>query len=928
MSTKTTFKRIALVAVAALGFGVLTSVAPATAAQTLSFATDKSSITIVKASGDSTQTDDNAVIAITVTGTDNTGLQAGETITASVVGVPTAVTTTKTVAANAADLTFLEVKQSATNGVDPVWTGGTAESANETDGAIGSANTAHYAMNVKATADEKTAAAAAKSRTYYLAVVPGSNKTVYDQGAYTIRLRLTDVSGIIVSDKTFTVDWVSSDVTAGAKLAIDATGTYNVGSGTNAAMALANQTDLKYLSASITNRDGGRIVTSAGAAPAITAWITDATATAPVRQTLTAADSGAATLASELPDQNAIDGVYSLTLADFDGAEGTATISASYGNSAVATGTVTVLGAATAVGASAAPTVVAAGISVLDTGTPWVLPLTTKEATAVVYACTATCAAGTVVGNHPIDITVTWSGNYNAGDVSPKSESVTRIYTDANGKASLKLTNANPTNGAVATISFSNFTSAGNATSQVINWESPKVTYVTVSPSSQKVAFKSTNAVTVTVQDQFLAPVVGEVLQPSLSSTSANYSATALATLKTDASGQASFSLTDAAATATVASDALTFTSTTDKTKSGSVTFSYVTAVPVIGGLTGYYNLDQSGTASTLVPTTGIYADASGTNLLVTAARDYNKIISTTGTSATDDQVKFRFKATTTATGTTAATGVPVTVTAGDGGYLVNATTGLKSSSLTLITSTATATAGEITFVAGATKTGAITFTIKGQDTTATAAMWVANALGDARNVTLKAGATAGNYTASVTDRFGNAVSGVTLNIQVTGNSKLGTGGKSVQWTTTDSGQYNFDVIGTDAAVQVTATTGTTANQMSDSAGYVSTTEVTGLTAGNKTATVAAAVVAPDSTADNAQAAVDAAAEATDAANAATDAANAAAEAADAATAAAQDAADAVAALSTQVSEMVNALKKQITALTNLVIKIQKKVKA
>ena len=33
MSTKTTFKRVALVAVAAMGFGVLTTVAPATAAQ-------------------------------------------------------------------------------------------------------------------------------------------------------------------------------------------------------------------------------------------------------------------------------------------------------------------------------------------------------------------------------------------------------------------------------------------------------------------------------------------------------------------------------------------------------------------------------------------------------------------------------------------------------------------------------------------------------------------------------------------------------------------------------------------------------------------------------------------------------------------------------------------------------------------------------
>jgi trimeric autotransporter adhesin len=77
-----------------------------------------------------------------------------------------------------------------------------------------------------------------------------------------------------------------------------------------------------------------------------------------------------------------------------------------------------------------------------------------------------------------------------------------------------------------------------------------------------------------------------------------------------------------------------------------------------------------------------------------------------------------------------------------------------------------------------------------------------------------------------------------------------------------------------------------------------------------------------------AEAATDAAAEATDAANAATDAANAAAEAADAATAAAQDAADAVAALATSVEAMVNALKRQITSLTNLVIKIQKKVRA
>jgi len=74
--------------------------------------------------------------------------------------------------------------------------------------------------------------------------------------------------------------------------------------------------------------------------------------------------------------------------------------------------------------------------------------------------------------------------------------------------------------------------------------------------------------------------------------------------------------------------------------------------------------------------------------------------------------------------------------------------------------------------------------------------------------------------------------------------------------------------------------------------------------------------------------AIDAANEATDAANAATDAANAAAEAADAATAAAQDAQAAVAELATSVASLIAGIKAQITSLTNLVIKIQKKVKA
>ena len=135
---------------------------------------------------------------------------------------------------------------------------------------------------------------------------------------------------------------------------------------------------------------------------------------------------------------------------------------------------------------------------------------------------------------------------------------------------------------------------------------------------------------------------------------------------------------------------------------------------------------------------------------------------------------------------------------------------------------------------------------------------------------------------------------------------------------------YAINVPSTSGAFTVSATAGS---------GWTGTFSASATVSLSAAETAAAAAIA--AAADIASAAVDAAAEATDAANAATDAANAAAEAADAATAAAQDAADAVASLATAVTELMADLKAQIaaqkaaiTALTNLVIKIQKKIKA
>jgi hypothetical protein len=207
---------------------------------------------------------------------------------------------------------------------------------------------------------------------------------------------------------------------------------------------------------------------------------------------------------------------------------------------------------------------------------------------------------------------------------------------------------------------------------------------------------------------------------------------------------------------------------------------------------------------------------------------------------------------------------------------------------------------------------------------------------------TIAATVSGNNVVATVKDRYGNTIEGVTVNATRVGTGFFGTGASTATGVTDANGVIEFQYNG--AGTITVAFSTTTYGQSSSAAAKVGTTAVTAAAAGTATAnqTGLGAALAPagvnsvavtveaqaNAAADAATAAADAAAEATDAANAATDAANAAAEAADAATAAAQDAADAVAALSTSVSEMIDALKKQITSLTNLVIKIQKKVRA
>ena len=97
MSTKTTFKRVALVTVAALGFGLLSSVAPASAAVTSLVAsvgpTGQTSLTVV---GDTTTAGALVRLDVVTNDTNSTtlaqGLTGGATITSEITAVPTGVT--------------------------------------------------------------------------------------------------------------------------------------------------------------------------------------------------------------------------------------------------------------------------------------------------------------------------------------------------------------------------------------------------------------------------------------------------------------------------------------------------------------------------------------------------------------------------------------------------------------------------------------------------------------------------------------------------------------------------------------------------------------------------------------------------------------------------------------------------------------------
>ena len=926
MSTKTTLKRIALVAVSALGFGVLTSVAPASATATYAGAT---SITV--GASTASRVGVASTTAITLNGTytvDDTVTVSAKVISSPAGSVFATSRTSGNYAAgiqgtgtpNAGVLTITApAAQTATTAFTGTVTGAGSASATDenyvtnvfTLGATGTSGTT-LALNVNTTVDV--------AGTYQVLVSVAATNRAQAEGSF--------VAGDVSAIYTFT--------TAGAPATITMT---PVGS-------TADTETLGRL-VRITLKDANGNATVPGDAESIN-----------LSSDKTTTYFGAAT--SGNPSSNPTATTLGLGTANFYatgsaalvrvlGAAGTTVVTATGGGtiptSVTTQGSLTFL--ASTLTSSAAVTIspitatvaypengygvaTAASSGTSNLGTIKVAPTSTSRSWRVVYTNTSTSAAA-VARVTVTDISGLITGVANATYTQSVSIAAKGTATDAVAPTGANFTVSTLSaliNGASYSVKVTGDTTSDTNLGYTVSGETSTSTASTAKVAAVGVtAFTAAPASTVTqtvkLTDQFGAAVANAAITVSISGRNAAKSG---AVIITDASGLASYALTDAGTSGTT--DTLEFSSSSATKTAASTTITWgtvtVSTVTLNGGNTTAGVADATKTIRDINAGDGVESTTYG---ITATVKDANGVllggvpvewsISGTGAAITSTTIK----------GTTTSAGVHTAKVYGwiAGDYTV------------------TAKAGAVT------ATGTITFgqTVKGDERTISATV------------------SGPIVTAKTVDRFGNPVPGVIVYATKTGVGYFGSGVTKTSGTTGSDGTVEFVVAGGSADVTVStidyaAAAGTYGSgQTSAPKGYTcNAATATALAACAFTATVAGTatkdevgvgasfdgagvasatvkVAGDSSAADAANAAADAAAEAIDAANAATDAANLAAEAADAATVAAEearDAADAATAaveeLATQVATLMAALKAQITTLANTVAKIAKKVRA
>jgi hypothetical protein len=862
MSTKTTFKRIALVAVAALGFGVLTSVSPASAVG----ANDNIDAISAGTSAPARVGVSSGATTITLTHPETATPGFNETVTAQITSAPTG-SVDAALAFSAGATNPMTNTPVYTNSTKTAWTAasmaGIASAFGRTSTVSGATTTnltlslnadvaGSYTILVTANAAAGGGFTAGKISTSYTITTAGAPTSltassyagsVTTSGRYGQLMRLTmkDAAGnatVLGTNEAINITTDSSSVVevrngfTGAGSVITAFGPASTNdAGTYFFRVINNGTAIAA--------NGTAVVTFTGGGLLPATLTTNASAS--LRVAVAATTGGTITVAPTTATAASIRGNTS-------------------GSSAWAAG-----GIMHTTGSAAVTFSVLTNDS---TAAAVVLATEASDALGAVYNSTVTKALTTTTTN-----TTTVAGTVPAVTATGVNTTLTL------------LTNLNSGAGTTATAAFA----------------APVARTVAVLGSAAVLsATGGSTTWNVEVKNQY---GVGIAFAPVSVAVSGRNTVLTTALGVTDANGIISYTLKDAGTTGT--RDTLTFTSGSLTAATATVTYGTVTVAKV--SFTGPNTAAGVAAATTTVSP----IRANDTPEASTAAASV-VVTDASGNLLAGVPVVF------TVSGTTAAiTSNVVTVYTNSAGVAASTVFAWVAGTYTV-----TATAG------GVTGSGSYTFA------NSTAA--------DAR--VLSATADGGIVSAKVVDRFGNPVSGVSVYASRTsGTGYFGSGVSKTTTTTGADGIAEFTLIGnaellistldynavpgTNAPGQTCALAGNIDCAVGSTAAKAFTATTAGTTAvagkniGSSFAPAGVSrvtlTVSNSAAADAATAAADAAAEATDAANAATDAANAAAEAA-----------DAVAALSTQVSEMVDALKKQITALTNLVIKIQKKVRA
>jgi hypothetical protein len=962
MSTKTTLKRIALVAVSALGFGILSSVAPASATGLMELPTS-----IAIGTKDSHRTTDFASTNIVLNLPSTAASGDTVVVSARILSCP-ATSTLCSVTANPTQSAFTGVTNA--SGASLKWAvGPTAASGsfgtlgNQQYSTSGNATaSAVYTINAYDSAGQITLRAQFKpdvSGTYSIGVsTPNAISDVTGDadsatGYYTYSASDTATSYSVTTTGAATSATLTQ-LTTGAGSGSSLKGTLfklSLSDGTNSTILGSSESiTLSSNDTSVSFATPGGDVNTATTSLVLTGaasgyllggsyyFRVDNSATTSESVTITATGSG--TLSSSVTTNAGIAfTARTSTQVAYDSVDGT---QAGDDTSAVATSGST---------ATARDYTVAAG----DSSHSLRATITTQAAIKTAWVCDDT--SGKITGFPGADFS----------RVITHTAADTYAYVDITISASLLVVGGTGQ-------SFTCTLDASTDRSITFTAATTAASTLTVTNSSRRVATGSTNSFTVELTDDYDNVMSNKTIVVTVAGRNG---ATASSSLVTNADGQVTYSLADTGTVGT--SDTITFTHTPS---SGS-------AVTASATLTY---------GTTTVTTLSVYtaphvaAGVADTNIIYSDKKDIDAS-SKAGASATTQTVTVLAKD----ANAVVMSGVAVTFTIAGTGC------GLLSTQGTVYTGAD----GYASTSIYAWYEGKCTVTaVAGGQTVTTDAYFVQKGASEARTIT--AAVSGGMVTATVKDRFGNPIKGVYVYATRTGEGYFGNGASSTSGTTGEAGTVEFYLIGNTSATTVKVQLGDSSaasdefGQSSADAGKYGTksatqTAFTAYTAGTTTtaetgvgatlspagvnsatvtvaaasnaardaaeaaadaaaeaidaanaatdaanlaaeaadAATVAAEEARDAARDAAEAATDAAAEAIDAANAATEAANLAAEGADAATVAAEearDAADAATAaveeLATQVATLMAALKAQITTLANTVAKIAKKVKA